>query len=196
GNLILGGTGTTSLDGDLYVSGDFTSGNVVLDDSNFDLYFSGNDIQLNSYTASVGSTVTLDGTSQTLRETYTNNFNLQNIVFAGTGTKTLTQDTYDVNGNWTINAGVTVDFNRNMTFSGSTFTNNGIFNHYGNTITFDRGGAQSIVTNSTTTFYELNFSGGSTKAFTTSGATINYNITIDFGTTLDLGAFDYTLGYS
>jgi hypothetical protein len=110
GNLSLGGGGTTTLDGDLTVLGNFSGGNVTLADNNFDLFFAGNDIQLNNYTASSGTTVTLNGTSQTLRETSTNVFNLQNIVFAGSGTKTITDnDTYDVNGNWTINSGVTVD---------------------------------------------------------------------------------------
>ncbi|TNE72945.1 T9SS type A sorting domain-containing protein [bacterium] len=196
GNLTLGGGSTATIDGDLYVTGNFTSGTATFLDNNFDLYFSGSDIQLNNYTASVGTKVTLDGTAQTLRESVTNTFNLQEIVFAGSGTKTLADnDTYDVNGNITVNPGVTVDFSRNMTFSGSTFTDNGTFNHTLNTITFD-GAAQSIITNSSTAFYSLVFTNGTAKTFTTHGADINGNITIDIGASLNLGSFDYTLGYT
>lgn len=202
GNLsFTGGVGSTvTLDGNLDVDGNFTSGNTTLIDNSFDLIFSGADIQLNNYTASATSTLNLNGTSQTLRETYTNSFVLNNVIFSGSGIKTLQDnDTYDINGNITINSGVTVETTRPYTFSGATFTNNGTFTHTANTFTFDRAGAQSIAINAVSgsaAFNSVVFTNGGTKSFTTKGADINGNITIDAGTTLNLGAFDYNLAYN
>ena len=197
GNLTISGGGTATIDGDLYVAGNYTNGGDTFADGGFDLYLSGADNQLNNYIASVGTTVTLDGTAQTLRETSSNLFTLRNIVFAGSGAKTLTDgnDVVNILGNFTVNPGVEVDINRNISIAGN-FTNNGTFNQTANTLTFNGVGAQSIITNLTTTFFSLNFTTGGAKTFTTEGAVINGTINIAGGNTVNLGAFDYTLGYN
>ncbi|WP_421762811.1 T9SS type A sorting domain-containing protein [Ekhidna sp.] len=128
-------TGSATLDGNLIVQGDFDmNGNPTLQDAGFDLTLNGATIDIQDYTPTAATTVTFsragdqtifdnDGSGQDLV--------LENVVFGGTGTKTLqpnaADEVSDISGTVTINSGVTVTTARGVEFSGSTWTNNGTF---------------------------------------------------------------------
>ncbi len=151
GDLDLFTVGTATLDGNLIVNGDFDmNGNSTLADANFSLTLNGatNDIQ--DYTPSASTTVTFSRAGdQVIQDNDGSGLNLefQNVVFGGSGTKTLTpnaaDEVTDIDGNLTINSGVTVTSTRGVQFSGSTFTNNGTFNLTVNSrpLVFDGGNA-------------------------------------------------------
>lgn len=198
GQVIISNLTSVTLNGDTDIDGYFDVGAGTLLDANFNLNLGGDDVRINNYTASSGTTVTFDGLTQYIRETSSNIFNLQNVVFTGSGTKTFGDgnDMLTIAGNITVNSGVTVNTNRIIDFSGAAFTNNGTFNHTGNTFTFNRAGAQNIDAGSSNQFYITVFDGGGIKTFVNNGATLSNAITIEAGTTVDLGVLTHTWGYT
>ncbi|MCF6352297.1 MAG: hypothetical protein L3J06_04730, partial [Cyclobacteriaceae bacterium] len=137
GRLDVNSNENATLDGNLDADGNFyMNDNVTLVDGGFDMNLAGAMSDIRDYTPTPSSTVTFDGIDQIVQSgeaTPIDYINLPNVVFAGSGTKTLTQyqDFYRVSGDWTINVGVTVNLTRNLEFSGANFTNNGTLNHTG-----------------------------------------------------------------
>jgi len=176
GRLDVYSNNNATLDGNLDVDGNFyMNDNVTLVDGGFDMNFSGAITDIRDYTPTLGSTVTFDGADQTVQSgegTPIDYINLANVVFAGSGTKTLTQyqDYYRVSGDWTINPGVIVNLTRNLEFSGANFTNNGTFNHTANTINFNRTGVQTIDPGANHTLQTTRFeNAGGTKTIINNG---------------------------
>ena len=133
------------------------------------------------------STVSYGGSAA---QTIITAINYYNLMTNGSGTKTL-DGTLTVNGSLTINSGTTLNVgSNNMTVAGNC-TNSGTFTQSGGTSTFN-GTAQSITGTGATTFNNLTLSGSSTK---TLGAaiTVNGNLSIGNGITLDVSTSNYAL---
>jgi hypothetical protein len=209
GNLNLGGNSrNVTLDGvsDLDVNGYFNAFYATLDDAGKNISVAGSYAYVNFYTPSSTTTFTLDGTgSQLLYDVYSgtssnNSFDFNNIVFAGSGTKTFGDgnDTININGNLTVGANVTVSTGRIINFYGTKWTNNGYFQHSGNTVTFSNPADQTIkpgVTGSSNYFYNVKFAGTGTKYFKNYGTDINGTFVITDGT-VKLSTYDYTMAGS
>ncbi len=195
GRIDINSNGNATLEGNLNVDGDFyMNDNVTLIDGGFDMNFGGTLTDIRDYTPTPGTTVTFDGLDQTIQSgeaTPIDYINLPNVVFAGSGTKSLIQyqDFYRVSGDWTINANVTVNLSRNLDFSGTNFTNSGTLNHTANTINFNRTGVQTIDPGANHTLRTTRFeNGGGTKTIINNGLNIDggqieffSNATVDFG---------------
>ena len=180
GRLDVNANGNATLDGNLNVDGDFyMNNNATLVDGGFNMNFAGSIVDIRDYSPTAGTTVTLDGGDQTLRDVDSTNpdyLDFANLVFAGTGTKSLTdgQDYYRVSGNLTVNAGVTVTLSRNMDFSGANFTNNGTFNHTANTLNFNGTANQTIDPGADHSFQTTRFENpGGTKTVVNNGLNID-----------------------
>ncbi|MEA3450630.1 MAG: hypothetical protein U9Q83_01860, partial [Bacteroidota bacterium] len=190
-----------TLNGNLNVDGDFRmyyDDPTLIDDGN-NINIAGDYIDIRTYLPTVGTTITFDGADQRILDAAhgTTEFNMANVVFAGTGQKSLHyngDDWYNVTGNLTINSGVIVYVPRRLDFSGSTWTNNGIFNHTSYIVNFNRSGAQTIDPGAENDFYAVKFSGGNTKSFINNGIDANNGIfEIDAGTTVDMGSLTHNL---
>ena len=195
GRLDVYSNNNATLDGNLDVDGDFyMNDNAVLVDGGFDMNFGGDVIDIRDYTPTGGTTVTLDGGDQTLRDddaTSIDYLDFANLVLGGTGTKDLTggQDYYRVSEEFTINNSITVDLSRDFEFSGTNFTNNGTLNHTANTINFNGTGVQTINPGANHSFQTTRFeNAGGTKTITGNGLNIDggqleffSNATVDFG---------------
>jgi hypothetical protein len=151
GNLNLQNSGTSTLSGNLVIAGNFTTGGAVFQDAGFNINASGATLDIRTYTPSASSTFTLSGSNQVFNDNSGGTLDLNNVVFANTGTKVLAQSTgniINILGNVTINSGVTVSVvSRNLNFSGSTWTNNGSYQNTGSSgviMTFMGSGAQTI----------------------------------------------------
>jgi hypothetical protein len=208
GNLNFNNTKNITSDGvaTLDVNGSLNMNTATYFDNGRNISVAGADIYLNYYTpGSSAITFTLDGNiNQNLRDAYTGvgntTLDFGNLVFTGTGTKTLGDgnDVITIAGDMQIGNLVMVTTNRNITFNGQNWTNNGIFNHTANTVTFDRATDQTIESgpvNASNFYYNVLFSNTNTKTFINHGADINGSFTINSGT-VNLGALDYTLAGS
>ena len=196
GRLDLNSNGDATIDGNLNVDGDLTmNDNVTLVDAGFDMTFSGTNNDFRNYTPSISTvTVTFDGADQNIysySSASVDYVNLPTTVFAGSGTKSLVggEDFYRINGDLTINSGVTVNLNRDMEFSGANFTNNGTFNHTNFTLNFNRTGVQTIDPGANHSLRTTRFeNGGGTKTIVNNGLNIDAgqleffsNAVVDFG---------------
>ncbi len=191
--------GNATLDGNLIVAGDFDmNGNPTLLDGGFDITLNGeiNDIQ--DYTPTASTTVTFgrsgdqliqdnDGTGQDLV--------FENVVFSGSGTKTLTpnaaDEVTDISGTVTIASGVIVSTARGVEFSGTSWTNSGTFELTVNTRPFVFDGGDVTMDPGTNDIAALTVSNstGTTVTIQNNGfdlGTGDFNISadaeIDFGT--------------
>ena len=149
GVLNLTNTGTSTLSGNLVLAGNFTTNGSTLQDAGFNITSSGASMDIRLYTPSATSTITLNGNTQAINDGSGGTLDLNNLVFASTGTKTLAQNAgniINIGGTVTINSGVVLSvISRNLNFSGSTWTNNGSYQHTGGgTFTFNGTGAQNI----------------------------------------------------
>ncbi len=184
------------LDGDLDVEGSFIMNydDPTLVDNGHNINVAGANIDLRTYNPSSSSTFTLDGQDQRLYDNShgSNSIDLANVVFAGTGQKNLTcggDDYYKITGDLTINSGVTVYTYRKIDFSGANWTNNGTFNHTGNTVYFTGNSAQTIDPGENNDFYSVSFSGSGTKTFVNHGIDVNNGtFTIENSTTVNMGS--------
>ncbi len=133
GNLNLQNTGNSTLTGNIVLTGAFSTLNAIFQDAGFNITSSGATVDIRTYTPSPGTTITLNGITQALNDNSGGTLDLNNLVFANSGTKTLAQtaaNTINILGNVTINSGVTAIVpNRNINFSGSSWINNGVFQH-------------------------------------------------------------------
>ena len=184
-----------TLDGNLDVNGDFRMyyDDPTLIDGGHDMNLAGSYIDLRKYTPTAGTTITFDGVDQRVVDAAAGatECNFANLVFAGSGQKSLYNggdDWYNVSENLTINSGVTLYLPRRLDFSGSTWLNNGTFNHTAYQVNFTGTSAQSIDPGADNDFYAVTFSGGGTKTFTTNGIDVNNGVfEIASGTTVDMG---------
>lgn len=194
GRLDVYSNNNATLDGNLDVEGEFyMDDNATLVDAGFDMNFAGDIIDIRDYTPTGGTTVTLDGGDQTLRDsdaTPIDYLDFANLVLGGSGTKTLTdgQDFYRVTEDFTINNSITVDLSRDFEFSGSNFTNNGTLNHTANTLNFNGIVPQTIDPGANHSFQTTRFENAGVKTITAHGLNIDggqleffSNVTVDFG---------------
>ncbi|MEO1052050.1 MAG: T9SS type A sorting domain-containing protein [Bacteroidota bacterium] len=193
GQMTITNNGDVTLDGNLDVDGNFliNDDDVVLFDGGFDLNLAGANIDIRTYTATVTSTLTLDGDTQDLDVlnglTDPDPATFGNLVFSGSGTKTLNagQALHDVDGNITIDAGVTVTTTRDLFFSGSTFTNNGTYTQTANAFIFD--GTNQTVDPGTNEFDEVTFANTGTVSIINNFMNIDDDFIINAGATADFG---------
>lgn len=158
GNIEIQGNGTKTVTGALDVNGNIirTANNANLSLGSFSHTIAG-DFNVNSLTfVTPGtSTVTFDGADQDI---FTSTFN--NVVFAGTGTKTL-QGQNNINGNLTVNNGITLDGNtRLIQIAGNFLVNStGVFTQTTGGVTFNgnSASAQTITSNGASIFGTLTF---------------------------------------
>ena len=184
-----------NLDGDLDVEGDFRMyyDEPTLIDNGHNINIAGDYIDIRTYTPSASSTLTFDGADQRILDAAqgASIFNMANVVFAGSGQKSLYNggdDYYVVSGNLTINNDVTVYIPRRLDFSGANWTNNGTFNHTGYVVNFTGASLQTIDPGANNDFYAVNFSGAGQKDFTGNGINVNNGtFTIENGTTVNMG---------
>ena len=202
GNVYFRNTKNVTSDGvaTLDINGSFDMENATYIDNGRDINVAGPDIWLNRYTPSSSAvTFRLDGNiNQYLRNTATNNIVFGNLTTSGTGTKTIGDgnDVITINGNFSNAATVTVTSACNITFSGSSWDNSGIFTHTANTVTFSSNAAQSInpgQANISNYFANVTFSGSGTKTFITHGVDVNADFTINAGT-VDMDSLSHTIG--
>ncbi|MFY8035410.1 MAG: beta strand repeat-containing protein, partial [Flexibacteraceae bacterium] len=111
----------------------------------------------------------------------------QSVIFSNSASKSLTNNTFNISGNVTINTGATVSTGVSMNIGGN-WNNSGVFNQTGGTVTFN-GGNQTI---STSNFQGLTIAGTNTKTLT-GDLNILGNLTISNGATLDVSASNFTL---
>ena len=182
-----------SIDGNLDVEGSFGMYNEpTLMDAGYNMNFAGANIDIRDYNPSGATTMTFDGADQRIYDAGSGAtiFDTKNVVFAGSGQKSLHysgDDWYNVTGNLTINNGVTVYIPRRLDFSGSTWLNNGTFNHTAYTINFNGTTAQSINPGIDNNFYSVAFLNSGTKTFTNNGINVNNGtFTIDGSSTVDM----------
>jgi hypothetical protein len=206
GNLVLSTNGTATLVGNIFVNGNFTSNSVTtLADAGFNMELNGATVTINNY-PSPSSTITFARTGdQTIQDNTTASgdaFILNNVIFDGSGIKTLTSnngnDYYDINGDLTVNAGVTVTTTRLILFGGQNFTNNGGAFYTTNgtyPMTFDRAtGNQTINPGATNGFESITFTDGATKTVVTNGFNIeNTSFNLVDGGIVDFGNITHTL---
>ena len=135
GNLTLSNTGSATLNGNLNICGDLNTNTATFVDAGFNINSTGSNVELRLYSPSSTTTLTLNGGDQTVVNSSGNsNLVLPNIVCANAGTKIFNVGYYyaiNFNHNVLINSGTSLSItNRNVRFSGTTWTNNGIFGHY------------------------------------------------------------------
>lgn len=124
-----------------------------------------------------GSTLNYNGSSQNITTVVASN-----LVLSGSGTKTMVGDV-SVTGNLTVNSGVTFNkSNRNLSFSGTTITNNGVMQSTGGNLLLSGSGNINIgfndATNNVLGNLILNRGGSHTL---TNPLTINTSIALNSG---------------
>ncbi|MFN5306016.1 MAG: T9SS type A sorting domain-containing protein [Bacteroidota bacterium] len=135
GNLTLSNTATSTIQAgaDLLIAGNFNTNTSTLNDNSRNITCSGTNIDLRLYTPSSTSILTLNGANQNLYDASSAALDIRNIVFANTGTKSISANfgnIININGDFTNAAGVIVSLvNRTINFSGSNWVNNGTYNH-------------------------------------------------------------------
>ncbi len=198
GDFYLNTNGNATLDGNLDVNGDFIMNhNPTLVDAGFNMNFSGSVVNLEDYPSPTG-TITFDGADQAiynLDSTDPDIIYFNDVVFGGTGTKTMTngQDEFEISGNFTLNSGVTINTTREWRHSGSTWANNGgSFSHTANIVVFNGTGAQSIDPGASNNFHGIQFSDTGAKTINNNGLDIDDGgFTIDNNVTVDMGALTH-----
>ena len=183
------------LDGDLNVDGDFRMyyDDPTLVDNGHNINIAGANVDIRTYTPSSSSTMTFDGADQHIYDAGQGAtvFDLNDVVFAGSGTKTLSnggEDWYHVHGDITIDSGVTVYVPRRLDFSGSQWINKGTFNHTAYVINFNGTADQTIDPGEYNDFYAVDFQNtNGTIKFVNHGINVNNGtFTIENGATVDM----------
>ena len=193
--------GTATPDGNLDVDGNFLAQNndLFLQDGGFDINLSGSTIDMRNYTATT-NTFTFDGADQTIQflngATNPDVITFDNVVFTGSGAKPFTSgdDLMIINGDFTIDVGITMTSNIDFQARGN-WTNNGSFSQIGGILNFDGTGVQTIDPGADNTIDQMVFSNGGANAKTVvnNGFDINGNFTIDAGATADFGSLTHTI---
>jgi hypothetical protein len=187
GNLTFNNAKTVTSDGKatLEIKGFWDTGGSTYVDNGTDIKIAGAYAYVNNYAPSVGRTFTMNGNlNQNFYNQSTNAIQMENIVFSGTGNKIFGDgnDAITISGNLTIDATATVTSNRNITFTGSTWTNNGIMTITGGTIFFNGTGNQDInpgPTNAANYLNNVQFNNAGDKTFIGNGATVSGTFVIN-----------------
>jgi len=204
GFLSFRGTKDVTSDGvnDLTVRGDWDIEQSTYYDGGKDTYVGGANVYLTRYTPSSNSRkIVLNGLrDQRINDDIDNTVVTPALDMQGTGVKTIGDgnDVITIDGDFIVAAGLTATSNRNITFNGANWNNNGIFNQTNGSLTFSGTSDQTIYAGPTDVnnyFRNLYFSNSSVKTFITNGADINGFVTINDGT-VDLGALSYAISGS
>lgn len=191
--------GAATLNGNTEFTGDFTmtGGTPTLADGGFNMTFGGSSVSLRNYTPSVGTTVTFNGSNQSIVNASPGapEITLHNVVFANSGTKSSVTSDLIVNGNMTIDAGVTFSSDEEVTLAGN-LTNNGTLTHSANTFNFTGTSAQALNPGAANSFFGVRFTGAGTKTFNTNGMVVGNGIFNIDNTTVDLGALTHSIASS
>ena len=161
------------LNGVAFTTGIINNGTIGIADANgLDSTIVGAAPDLNT-----GSTLNYNGSSQNITTVLASN-----LVLSGSGTKTMVGDVI-ITGNLTVNSGVTFNkSNRNLSFSGTTITNNGVMQSTGGNLTLTGSGNINIgfndATNNVLGNLALNRVGSHTL---TNPLTINTSIALNSG---------------
>ena len=193
---------TVSLDGDLDVEGDFRMYNdePELIDNGHNINIAGAYVDIRKYTPSGTTTMTFDGTDQRIVDGGygATVFDMNNVVFAGSGQKSLYyngNDWYNVKGNLTVNNGVTLYVPRRLDFSGTTWTNNGIFNHTAYVVNFNGTSNQTIDPGADNNFYAVDFNNtGGIITFVNNGIDVNNGtFTLENGSSVNMNNLTHNI---
>lgn len=185
---------TVTLDGPLTVEGDFLMNNqATLVDGGFDLTFNGSSIDLRDFTPT--ATVTFSGGDQNITDNDGDVGNLEflDVVFSGSGTKTITVNQADIIevlalGTLSIDPGVVFTTGESVRFRGQTITNSGslITTTAGNPFIFD--GSAVAFNPGSNNIAALSLENAADVSLNTNGLVIgNGDITIGDGSSLDFG---------
>ena len=141
---------------------------------------------VNQLFASSNQTVDFTGTDQVISAS-----NFDNVSFSGSGTKTI-QGVQNLNGDFSLaSSGVTVTTSTNINMAGGNWSevSGSVFQQNGGTTTFSGGATQTITTQSTSYFDDLDVTSNTTLQL--AGATddfirANDDLLVQTGSTLDL----------
>ena len=200
GNLTINTVGNATIDANLNVDGNFdTNPNTTLVDGGFDMNFAGGNVDIRNYTPSGANTVTFDGGDQNISNDNggTHNLHFQNVVFAGTGLKTL-NETLDIDGNLTIDPAVTVQLSRAVDFAGTSWVNNGTFTHTSTTLPVTFSGiatTQNVDPGTTNAFGSVVFANlfGTTNIITNGLNVENGAFEVSANATANFGSLGHTI---
>lgn len=184
----------------LVCAGDFSmSTNAILVDGGFNMTFSGSNIDIRNYTPTLAtSTISLTGGDQNFYNGSNGaDFTVGNLIYGGTlnSTKTVgtrpsvANNTVYISGTVTINNTITVNCTRNLFYSGSTWTNNGTYNHTNGLYTFNGTALQTINPGASNTYNSLAVSNTNNPGvlITTNGLNISATTVINTNARFDMG---------
>ena len=194
---VYGSAGDRFPDGTLNVNGNFLmNNNVTLSDQRHDFNLNGEILDLREYDATNTITLARDG-NQVLRDNDNevgDAFLLNNLVFDGSGTKTLTAnhgtDTINIIGNVTIDEGVILSSQRKTDFGGTSWVNNGNFimtNVATRPFVFYGDAEQTVDPGATNTYRYVTFSNSTATNFVNNGINIDQDLTVDEGDSVYFG---------
>ncbi len=196
GNLYFQYTKNVESDGTvaLRVNGLFNTGTSSFDDNGQDVFVQ-RDVHLHNYTASPGTTFTFFGSSQNITNgsgTEPNSLNFYNVVFSGSGIKTLgNRSVANIEGNLQISSNVRLTSGRDIYFTGENWNCEGRFEHAGGRTVYVSGTEDQFINpgpmQELNLFRNIEFTGENDILFTDNGATINGNFTISGTATVNLG---------
>ncbi|MEO6902251.1 MAG: T9SS type A sorting domain-containing protein [Bacteroidia bacterium] len=202
GNLSLTPSAAASdvLNSNLSCAGDFLmSNNSTLVDAGYNMNFSGNNIDIRTYTPTLStSTITLSGGTQNFYSGfYTSNFAVGNVIFGGTtnsvkslGSRTgVANNVIYLSGKVIINSSITVTCTRNLFYSGSSWINNGTYNHSGGLYTFNGTTLQTINPGASNNYYSIAVSNTNNPGvvITSNGIVITTTTLINANARFDMG---------
>lgn len=173
-----------TLDGDLDVEGNLimSYNTPTLNDGGFDMDVSGATVDFRLYSPSISSTLTLSGADQNIYDNgATVLLELNNVVFSGTGTKTI-MDNALIGGSLVVENNVSLKSTRLIEFNGSAWTNDGDVEFTAGEVHFNATTAQTIKPGANHTFYSVKFGNTGTKTISTNGLDVNGNFEIVSGT--------------
>jgi hypothetical protein len=191
---------TTTLNNNLSCAGDFSmNNNDVLVDGGYNMNFSGSNIDIRTYTPTLStSTITLSGGAQNFYNGNNGgNFTVGNVLFAGTTSSTkslgtragVANNVVYISGTVLINSSIIVACSRNLFYSGTSWINNGNYNHNGGLYTFSGTALQTINPGATNTYNAIAVSNTNNPGvlLTTNGMNITTTTVINANARFDMG---------